>query len=121
MTIDQYGLNEPEYTKLFLKNADQLIDLYYRFSNKLTAGYQMGVPEDVKRQLFDDVVYRTNDCAREKYKEEHPEKYPESAYTIGIESYVSSAELKKEINSLKTILLNLVQTLIEAEENKPME
>lgn len=116
MTIDQYGLNDEEYTKLFLKNADQLIDLYHRFSNKLTASYQMSVPEDVKRQLFDDVVYKTNDCAREKHKEEHPES---------IELYVSNAELKKEIDSLKailqTVLLNLVDTLITAEENKPIE
>lgn len=116
MTIDQYSLNDGEYTKLFLKNADQLIDLYHRFSNKLTASYQMSVPEDVKRQLFDDVIYKTNDCAREKHKEEHPES---------IELYVSNAELKKEIDSLKAILqavlLNLVDTLITAEENKPIE
>lgn len=119
MTIDQYDLNDAEYTKLFRKNADQVIDLYYRFSNKLAAGYLAIVPEDVKHQLFVNTIYQTNDCAREKHNAElkkKKEKYPES-----IEPCVSNAELKKEIDSLKTILLDLVQALITAEENKPME
>lgn len=104
MTIDQYSLNDGEYIKLFLKKADQFIDLYYRFSNKLATGYQASVPEDVKRKLFEDVLYATNDSARTLHRERHPE--PE----IGLE-FVSNTQLKNELDSLKTVLLSLVDAL----------
>lgn len=108
MTLNKYSLNNEEYTKLFLKNSDQFIDLYYRFSNKLAALYKLNVEENVKRQLFEDVLYQTNDEAREITMQKNPNEVRKHEMF----DFVSPTreELMQEIKQLKELVSQLIPT-----------
>lgn len=105
MMIDLYGLEQNDYTKKFLANADLILDLFFRFGNKVATNNLIGMPPEVKRSLFEAVIYATNDEARTLYLRNKVDKTTKFA---DLDVYISNEELMKQMLELKELLQILV-------------
>jgi len=101
MTLDTYGLEFDDYKNFFLTEAAHLLYLYYEFERANEQTQQLygwsKVCEKTRYDLFSDIVYATNDQAREKQKKENPDAIAERTFEF---VSPSKEEMLEEIKSL---------------------
>ena len=101
MTLDTYGLEFDDYKNFFLTEAAHLLYLYYEFERANEQTQQLygwsKVCEKTRYDLFSDIVYATNDRAREKQKKENPDVIAERTFEF---VSPSKEEMLEEIKSL---------------------
>jgi hypothetical protein len=101
MTLDTYGLEFDDYKNFFLTEAAHLLYLYYEFERANEQTQQLygwsKVCEKTRYDLFSDIVYATNDRAREKQKKENPDAIAERTFEF---VSPSKEEMLEEIKSL---------------------
>jgi len=101
MTLDTYGLEFDDYKEFFLTEAAHLLYLYYEFERANEQTQQLyglsKICEKTRYDLFSDIVYATNDRAREKQKKENPDVIAERTFEF---VSPSKEEMLEEIKSL---------------------
>ena len=103
MSLDNYGLEFDCYKKLFVEEAARLLCLYFEFDRSINeTSEKLGCSkpsEKTKYDLFNDVLYATNDDARKLQRKEDPDRFKEE--TIEFVS-PTRTELKEKMDSLSS-------------------
>ena len=116
MTIDTYGLEFDRYKELFLQESAHLLYLYFEFDKaieKFAKDFGYSRPsEKTKHDLFNEVLYATNDDARKLQRKEDPDTFKEETLDFISPSREELAEKLDSVNAKVEALTNYLADLV---------